>query len=215
MNTIVIGASGATGRSLVSQLLSSEEVGAVAVWVRRKSFEDHPKLVQEIVSFERLADYADKINATVAFSCMGTTLKTAGSKDAQWRIDHDYQLEFARLCLQRKVRTFVLVSAMGANANSKLFYNRMKGCLEDEIKKLPFERLIIFQPSLLIRHPSNRPGEKFFVGMMTAANKLGILGNYRPIKTDTLAKAMLGATLAESKGTETFIGKQIFDLVKR
>ena len=148
----------------------------------------------------------------MAFSCLGTTLAVAGSKDAQWRVDYDYQYAFAEHCKNNGVSTFVLVSAAGAKAQSKLFYNRMKGALEEAVKKLNFPRLLIFQPSILIRSNSDRSGENFTVKAFKFLNKLGILKRYRPMPTEVLAEKMLSAVYNSPKGTFTFALNKIFSL---
>ena len=148
----------------------------------------------------------------MAFSCLGTTLAVAGSKDAQWRVDYDYQYAFAEHCKNNGVPTFVLVSAAGAKAQSKLFYNRMKGALEEAVKKLNFPRLLIFQPSILIRSNSDRSGENFTVKAFKFLNKLGILKRYRPMPTEILAEKMLSAVYNSPKGTFTFALNKIFSL---
>ena len=152
------------------------------------------------------------LQGDVAFSCLGTTLAVAGSKEAQWRVDYDYQYHFAQQCKANGVPTFVLVSAAGAKAQSKLFYNRMKGQLEDAIKALGFASLLIFQPSILVRSNSDRGVENFTVKAFNFLNKLGILKRYRPMPTEILAEKMLSAVYNSPKGTFTFTLDKIFDL---
>ena len=110
------------------------------------------------------------------------------------------------------VPTFVLVSAAGAKAQSKLFYNRMKGQLEDAVKALSFPSLLIFQPSVLIRSNSDRAGENLSVKTINFLNKLGILKRYRPMPTEVLAEKMLSAVYNSPKGTFTFTLNKIFSL---
>jgi len=152
------------------------------------------------------------LHGDVAFSCLGTTLAVAGSKEAQWRVDYDYQYAFAQQCKANGVPTFVLISAAGATAQSKLFYNRMKGQLEDAVKALDFPSLLIFQPSVLIRSNSDRSGENFTVKAFKFLNKLGILKRYRPMPTQILAEKILSAVYNFRKGTFTFALNKIFEL---
>src|SRR5690606_19085343 len=114
--------------------------------VRRHYFTPSPKLIEIVVDVERLDNHRDDIRGDVAFSCLGTTLKDAGSKDAQWRVDHDYQFEFAAIAKKNGVKSFILMSAVGANASSFIFYNKMKGTLEQNLRKLSFTRLIVLHP---------------------------------------------------------------------
>ena len=147
MKALIIGATGATGKDLVTQLLADGTYSEVHCFVRKPLALTHPKLHAHVVNFETPEAWADLLHGDVAFSCLGTTLAVAGTKEAQWRVDYDYQYAFAQQCKANGVPTFVLVSAAGATAQSKLFYNRMKGQLEDAVKALDFSCLLIFQPS--------------------------------------------------------------------
>ena len=212
MKALIIGATGATGKDLLSQLLADDTYAEVHCFVRKPLALTHPKLHAHVVNFETPEAWSDLLHGDVAFSCLGTTLAVAGSKDAQWRVDYDYQYAFAEHCKNNGVPTFVLVSAAGAKAQSKLFYNRMKGALEEAVKKLNFPRLLIFQPSILIRSNSDRSGENFTVKAFKFLNKLGILKRYRPMPTEVLAEKMLSAVYNSPKGTFTFTLNKIFSL---
>ena len=210
MKALIIGATGATGKDLLSQLLADDTYAEVHCFVRKPLALTHPKLHAHVVDFDTPEAWADLLHGDVAFSCLGTTLAVAGSKDAQWRVDYDYQYVFAQQCKANGVPTFVLVSAAGAKAQSKLFYNRMKGQLEDAIKALDFSCLLIFQPSVLIRSNSDRSGENFTVKAFNFLNKLGILKRYRPMPTAVLAQRMRKEVATVAKGLHTFTLDKIF-----
>ena len=212
MKALIIGATGATGKDLVTQLLADDTYSEVHCFVRKPLTLTHPKLHAHVVNFETPEAWADLLRGDVAFSCLGTTLAVAGSKDAQWRVDYDYQYAFAEHCHQNGVPTFVLVSAAGAKAQSKLFYNRMKGQLEDAVKALGFASLFIFQPSVLVRKGSDRKGEQFGLKMIVFLNKLGLFKRYRPMPTEILAEKMLSAVYNSPKGTFTFTLDKIFEI---
>ena len=212
MKGLIIGATGATGKDLLAKLLEDEAFSEIHSFVRKPMSISHPKLHAHVVDFDTPEAWADLLHGDVAFSCLGTTLAVAGSKDAQWRVDYDYQYAFAEHCKNNGVPTFVLVSAAGAKAQSKLFYNHMKGALEEAVKKLNFPRLLIFQPSILIRSNSDRSGENFTVKAFKFLNKLGILKRYRPMPTEILAEKMLSAVYNSPKGTFTFALNKIFSL---
>ena len=212
MKALIIGATGATGKDLLAKLLEDEAFSEIHSFVRKPMSISHPKLHTHVVDFETPEAWADLVRGDVAFSCLGTTLAVAGSKDAQWRVDYDYQYAFAQQCKANGVPTFVLVSAAGAKAQSKLFYNRMKGQLEDAVKALSFPSLLIFQPSVLIRPNSDRAGENLSVKTINFLNKLGILKRYRPMPTEILAEKMLSAVYNSPKGTFTFTLNKIFSL---
>ena len=212
MKALIIGATGATGKDLLSQLLADDTYSEVHCFVRKPLTLTHPKLHAHVVNFDTPEAWADLLHGDVAFSCLGTTLAVAGSKEAQWRVDYDYQYAFALQCKANGVPTFVLISAAGAKAQSKLFYNRMKGQLEDAVKALDFSSLLIFQPSVLIRSNSDRGIENFTVNAFKFLNKLGILKRYRPMPTEILAEKMLSAVYNSPRGTFTIALNKIFEL---
>ena len=210
MKALIIGATGATGKDLVTQLLADDTYTEVHCFVRKPLTLTHPKLHAHVVNFETPEAWADLLRGDVAFSCLGTTLAAAGSKEAQWRVDYDYQYAFAKHCHNNGVPTFVLISAAGAKAPSKLFYNRMKGQLEDTVKALGFPRLLIFQPSILIRSNSDRGGENFTVKVIAFLNKLGLFKRYRPMPTAVLAQKIRKEVATAPKGIHTFTLDEIF-----
>ena len=210
MKALIIGATGATGKDLVTQLLADNTYTEVHCFVRKPLTLTHPKLHAHVVNFETPEAWADLLRGDVAFSCLGTTLAVAGSKEAQWRVDYDYQYAFAKHCHNNRVPTFVLVSAAGAKAPSKLFYNRMKGQLEDTVKALGFPSLLLFQPSILIRSNSDRGGENFTVKVIAFLNKLGLFKRYRPMPTAVLAQKIRKEVATAPKGIHTFTLDEIF-----
>ena len=212
MKALIIGATGATGKDLVTQLLADDTYNEVHCFVRKPLALTHPKLHAHVVNFETPEAWADLLHGDVAFSCLGTTLAVAGSKEAQWRVDYDYQYAFAQQCKANRVPTFVLVSAAGATAQSKMFYNRMKGQLEDAVKALGFPSLLIFQPSVLIRSNSDRGAENFSVKAIHFFNKIGLFKRYRPMPTEILAEKILSAVYNSPKGTFTFALNKIFEI---
>lgn len=210
MKALIIGATGATGKDLVTLLLNDNAYSEVHCFVRKPLALTHPKLHAHVVDFDTPEAWADLLHGDVAFSCLGTTLAVAGSKEAQWRVDYDYQYAFAQQCKANGVPTFVLVSAAGAIAQSKLFYNRMKGQLEDAVKALEFTRLLIFQPSVLVRKGSDRKGEQFGLKMIVLLNKIGLFKRYRPMPTNVLAQRMRCEVATATEGVHTFILDEIF-----
>ena len=210
MKGLIIGATGATGKDLLAKLLEDDTYSEVHCFVRKPMSISHPKLHAHVVDFDTPDAWSDLLHGDVAFSCLGTTLAIAGSKEAQWRVDYDYQYAFAQQCKANGVPTFVLVSAAGATAESKLFYNRMKGQLEDAMKALEFTRLLIFQPSVLVRKGSDRKGEQFGLKMIVLLNKIGLFKRYRPMPTNVLAQRMRREVATATEGVHTFILDEIF-----
>ena len=183
MKALIIGGTGATGKDLVSLLLEDDTISEVHSFVRRAPSSAHPKLKSHVVDFEQPDTWAELLRGDIAFSCLGTTLAQAGSEEAQWRVDYDYQWQFAERCRKNGVPVFVLVSAAGADAKSSMFYNKMKGKLEDAVKALNFPKLLIFQPSLLVRRHSDRTGENMGMKVINFLNKIGLFKRYKPMPT--------------------------------
>ena len=190
MRAFVLGATGATGRELVGQLLADARYEQVEVAVRRPLGVEHPKLRVHLVDFEQPAAWSAAVQGDVLFLCMGTTLKAAGSEAAQWHVDVDYPLEAAQAAAAHGVKTCVLVSAAMADADSRWFYPRMKGELEERLRALPFERLAIARPPVLERRGSDRMGERIWVKVVKAFNVLGLLRAQRPMPTAVLAQVL-------------------------
>ncbi|MCT2564319.1 NAD(P)H-binding protein [Chryseobacterium herbae] len=200
MKALVIGATGATGKDLVKQLLNDKEFEEVDIFVRKPVDVQNDKLKVHVVNFEHPEEWKDKVKGDVVFSCLGTTLKDAGSKEAQRIVDFGYQYEFAKAAKENDVEDYILVSAYGANPTSKIFYSKMKGELEEAVKQLHFTKITIFKPGMLERKDSGRTGEVLGSRIIKFANKLGLLESQKPLPTDILAKAMINSSKIKSNG---------------
>ncbi len=210
MKALVIGATGATGKVLLEGLINDADITEVIAFVRREMTINNPKINLVIVDFNQPETWKHLVSGDVAFSCLGTTLKDAGSQDAQWKIDYDYQYEFARMAKENAVNNFALVSAMGASSRSKIFYSRMKGELEDAVKKLDFRTLTILKPGMLNRPNTQRISEKIILKILSFLNSLGVLKSQKALPTATLAKAMIVASKIKSKTYQEIKGQDIF-----
>ena len=215
MKALVIGATGATGKDLVSQLLTDKGYDEVNVFVRRPLAVENPKLKTHIVNFDKPEEWKDLVKGDVAFSCLGTTLKAAGSKEAQRKVDYDYQYNFAKAAKENEVEDYILVSSYGANPKSKIFYSRMKGELEQSIKALHFNKLMIFQPGMLDRKDSERTGEVLGGKIIKFANKFGVLTQQKPLPTAVLAKAMINSSKIKSYGYSKIKLGSIFSFAEK
>lgn len=215
MTALIIGATGATGKDLVQQLLTDADYQEVHVFVRKPLEINNSKLKVHIVDFEKPEEWENTVRGDVAFSCLGTTLKASGSKEAQRRIDVDYQYHFAKSAKQNGVEDFILISAYGANSTSKLFYSKMKGELEDQIKELHFNKLTIFQPGMLERKNSERFGEVMTGKVIKFINKIGLLKSQKPLPTKVLAQAMVNASKIKSNGYSTIKLGCIFSFAEK
>ncbi len=190
---IIIGATGLVGSKLLQQLLADQEFATIKIFVRRTTGINHPKLEEHVIDFDRLVDVRTQVTGDVLFSCLGTTLKQAGSKDKQFKVDFTYQYEFAQAASENGVPAFVLISSASADANSMFFYTKIKGQLEDAIKKLDFDKTIIIQPSVLEGDRDNeRVGEKISANIINGLGMfLPFLKKYCSISGEQVARAMI------------------------
>ena len=192
LDALVIGATGATGQEIVSQLLEDDSFDSVSIFVRKDPNITHTKLKTYVFDFSKVEEYRELIKGEVLFSCLGTTLRTAGSKEKQYLVDYTYQYEFAKIASDNGVPIYSLVSSTGANENSPIFYPKIKGKLEEAIKKLSFKTIQIFQPPTLIRQKNlMRTGEKIGIKIFGFLNSIGILKSQKPLPVSTLAKVMV------------------------
>lgn len=209
MKALVIGATGAVGKDLVGQLLRDDAFDRVEIFVRREVGIPSAKLITHVVDFDRPETWADRLQGHVLFSCMGTTLKAAGSKEAEWKVDYTYQFNAAKAARENGVPVYVLVSSIGANPKSKVFYTRMKGELDDAVRALGFEGCFILRPPSLIRKGSDRFGEKAGVAVLKALNAIGLLRGLTPMPTEEVAAAMIRLSKCARKGYEVFNSQEI------
>jgi len=210
MKALIIGATGATGECLVSELLADPDYEQVIIFVRSATARKHAKLVEHVVDMSKPENFAHLLSGDVFFSCLGTTLKAAGSKENQWKIDFEIPEKFAEISKQNKVSTCVIVSAYGASKDSRIFYSRMKGELEERIVELSFNQTVIFKPGILKRKGSDRMGEKIAVKAIEFFNRLGILRSQRPLPTELLAQKLAKAPKLKSAGLRYVEKDEIF-----
>lgn len=211
----VIGATGLVGGHLVRRLSDSPQFEQVVAVTRRAVDFGLDTVVNRVVDFNDLDSYRNVFTGDVLFSCLGTTLKQAGSIEAQRLVDFDYQWQIAQLAANNGVKHYLLVSSAGANAESNNAYLKMKGELEDAVSTLPFERISILQPSLLLGERAGfRLGEKVGSWVLPVLCKLPFLKKYRPIKGDEVAQKMVTLSLSPSQGKAIHRMDEIFSKTK-
>jgi uncharacterized protein YbjT (DUF2867 family) len=213
---LIAGASGLVGRHLLDQLLAADEYDRVVSVGRRTLPLEHPKLRQETVDFAALEGKGVDLACDDAFCCLGTTIRQAGSQEKFRAVDHVAVLALAWAVQRRGAQRFLVVTAMGADARSRVFYNRVKGETEEALQVLDFGTLAIFRPSLLLgKRPRPRLGERVFAALMWLADPLmfGPLRKYRAIRADVVARAMLRCSFGTgARGLLVFPSDEIEDL---
>lgn len=220
MHAWVAGATGLVGSSLVRLLLDDPRVERVTALVRRRSLGSHPKLEERQIDFEALAAGVAGLPSTHVFCCLGTTAAKAGNDVAFRRVDHDYPLELGRAAIQARAKAFLLVSSVGADPRSGIFYSRVKGETEAALRELGLPELHIFRPSLLLGERAEyRSGEQLSAAFMKPLSKLmlGPLRKYRPIEAERVAQAMVNAASgrATQGGVSIYEGEEIAKLAAK
>lgn len=209
MRLLLAGASGLVGREVLRLALADPGVGGVVAPTRRP-LEPASGLNNPLVDFERLPAGAPWWKVDAVICTLGTTMAQAGTQAAFRRVDHDYPLALARLALAAGARAFVLNSALGANAESRVFYNRVKGEVEAAIAALGYASLTLVRPSLLDGgpRPDRRNGERVALWFARRLRPL-IPARYRAVATQAVARTLLAAAIASPPGLHVIESEQI------
>jgi len=207
----VLGASGLVGYSLVNKLLFHSEYEKVRIFVRRKTGVIHENLEEKIIDFDKPQSWKHLVQGDVLFSTLGTTIKTAKTKEKQYLVDFTYQYEFAKAASENGVPNYVLVSSMGANPKSSVFYSRMKGELEESVSKLNFSKILIFRPSILDGdRREKRTSEKIGLVISRFLTRF-ILKKYRPTPIPILTSKMIRLSVDQIEGFRIIEGIEILE----
>ncbi len=213
---VIIGATGLVGSELLNQALNDSHVDKIFCISRSQLSLTHPKIKNIITDFKMLKNLKLDISNATFISCLGTTIQDAKSKEAFYQVDFGYNYQFAQLAVSHHAEQLILVSAIGASSQSQVYYSKVKGQLEDQVKKLPLPSLYILQPSLLLGSRKKiRPIEQI---MQVTAPKLswlliGGLAKYRPISAGDLAKSILNMSLRPKSGIHTFTHDEILSFL--
>ena len=188
---LIIGATGLIGSTLVKQILDNPAYSKVVLLLRKPLNINHPKLIQEIIDFDKLN--VSKIIGDDLFCAMGTTLSKAGSKEVQYKIDCTYPYEIGKIAKLNGIKQYILVSSVGANFDSSNFYLKTKGDLEKKIQSLDFHNFVSLRPSMLLGDREEfRLGEKIGAVLSYLISPLlfGSLRKYHGINASDVAEAM-------------------------
>lgn len=206
---LIVGATGLIGKQLLQLLLNSERYGTVIALVRQELPVQHPKLQQVKVDFEKLSERAAAYKPDDVFCCLGTTMAKAKSKENFYQVDFYYPLLLAKTNHAAGAKQYMLVSALGANSESKIYYNQVKGEVEEAIRKVGFETVHIFRPSLLLG-----PREEQRTGEDAAKIMYKIFGflipkKYMAIDSAKVARGMLHFASLDQKGIHIHESKDL------
>ena len=200
---LLVGATGLIGGFCRAHLLEEDAVKQVVVLTRRPLERSHVKLVEHVIQFDRLAEYGALFEVDTLFCCLGTTLRAAGSREAFEKVDYGYVKKLAELAAEKNVRQFLLISAVGADPHSPVFYSRVKGRAEEAVRQQNFPCVHILRPSMLMgTRPLPRLNEEILKPLAKIARPLfvGPLRRLRPVQAETVATMMVELAKGEYTG---------------
>lgn len=209
---LLLGATGLTGEQCLKELLTSDVYDTVVTITRKPLAVNDHKHQNVVVDFEKLHDYKLHLKADDVYCTIGTTIAKAGSQKEFRRIDFEIPKQIAEYALWNGAQRFILCSALGANAQSSIFYNQVKGELEDVLKKMNYKALFIFRPSILLGdRKEERTGEQIGRAFAETFSFLfvGPLKQYKGTPVDVLAKQMVTAGSSDVTGTVVYENTQI------
>lgn len=211
---LIAGATGLVGKELLSLLLADNACREVHSLVRKPPQMKHAKLRSHVVDFATLTQRPPTLpQIDEVYICLGTTIKVAGSKEAFKAVDFDAFVAVAGIGLARGATKLGVISAMGASSNSPIFYNRIKGEMEEAVSKLGYESVTIARPSFLAGdreslQQANRPGESIALAAMRLFNPI-IPANYRSVEAIDVASTLLRSVRQGKSGTQMLLSAQL------
>lgn len=202
------------GHEVLHLLLKDTYYSHVTVLVRRPTGLESPKLQEVITDFDKLPQYAEAMRVDDVFCCLGTTIKQAGSQAAFRLVDQVYPSRLAEIALEQGAQQFLIVTAMGANERSPIFYNRVKGEVETALSQMPYAAVHILRPALLIgQRQESRMGEGLAQAFFNVVNPLmaGPFKKYRAISGKQVAKAMVAIAKEGAMGVYIHQNDELLD----
>lgn len=215
---VIFGATGLIGSSCLHRLLEHDSYRKVISIGRKPIGISHPKLVHYQVDMRDSENYRHLMHGDDLFICLGTTMKKAGSKEAFYAVDHNLMFDIAKSGSLQNMNQLIIVSSVGADKNSFIFYLKVKGELEDDVRRLPFWSVQIMRPSVLLGQRKERRIAEKVAGRLSKGLQYfsgSILGDIAPVEADDVAKAMIQSAQGLEKGTHIHHGSEIVQLAKR
>ena len=212
---LVLGATGLVGGELVRLLNNDDAYTMITVPVRRNSDLPGEKVQQHIIDFDRMEEQVHLFKVDDVFCCLGTTMKKAGSREAFKKVDYHYVVQAAKLAKDAGASQFLVITAMMANPRSSVFYNRVKGEVEEKLQTMGFDALHILRPSLLLgERNEQRFAEELGMKILPWLSFLmvGPAKKFRPVKAEGVAIAMKTAALEDSQGIHIWESDSIIEM---
>ena len=215
---IIFGASGLVGSHVLDLLLEHPAYDRVTIVVRKDTGKKHPKLVTLIGDYNSLPALKEQLTGDELYLALGTTKEKTPDKQLYYQVDHDYPVLAASIAKENGVKSVFLVSAVGSNVKSGVFYVRMKGETERDLMAVGIEHTHIFRPSMIMgQRKESRPLEKFFITVFSAINPL-LVGKwkiYRGISGEEIAQAMVNAAQRPSEKVQLYHWAEMMALVRQ
>jgi uncharacterized protein YbjT (DUF2867 family) len=208
---LLLGATGLVGSECLKRLVTDDYYSRIIVLTRRALADavGSTKIESHVIDFNRISDYRDLLKASHVFCTLGSTIRKAGSKEQFYKVDFTYVHDIAGLCAEQGTEHFLVVSAMGADVRSMIFYNRVKGELEKALQRLPFKSLSIFRPSLILGDRKEYRLREEISKLVSGVFAFAIPGKYKPVEAADIAKAMLTTAHAGPAGLRIYESDEI------
>lgn len=206
---LIAGATGLVGSRLLDFLLQSNDYAQVVALSRKPLSHAAPHFVNVVVDYDHLDRQASELKADDVFCCLGTTIKQAGSQAAFRKVDLEYPLSLAKVTRGQGARQFLLVTAMGSSKGSSIFYNRVKGEVEDAIADVGFPAFHIFRPSMLLGDRKEKRGGEFIGKVVMTALDFAIPANFKAIQADRVARAMMAIAKQRMDGMHIHLSGEL------
>jgi uncharacterized protein YbjT (DUF2867 family) len=193
-SAIILGATGLTGNIVLNKLLTDSRYNKIKIFTRKPLRLENTKVTEILCDLLDVESYKDNFFADEVFCCIGTTTKKTPDKELYKKIDYGISVDSAKLCKQNCINTFIVMSSMGANAKSSIFYSKTKGEMEEAVFKQKIKNTYVLRPSII---GGNRNESRFTEKVGLVAMKIfdpllvGLLRKYRTINAETIANAMI------------------------
>jgi uncharacterized protein YbjT (DUF2867 family) len=196
-SALVLGATGLVGGFCLDELLADTRYDRIHVLSRRPTGRQSERLEEQLCDLSEMERYGDRFSVDAVFCCLGTTIRKAGSREAFRKVDLEYPKTAARLAAERGASRYLLVSSVGADSSSRVFYSRVKGEVEEAVSRFDIRSVVIARPSLLLGQRSERRAGEIVASMLMrplSPLMVGPLARYRPIQARTVARALVRAS---------------------